>query len=120
MRLLRGEEAIDVVDRRELAVSAVRQFAALRRRPDLVALLESGACHFELPFSLEMPLDPGGVRVRGSIDCLVLGRDGAATVVEFKTGRPRPAHAEQLEIYRQAACEFLQRTDVQARIFYAE
>jgi RecB family endonuclease NucS len=29
--------------------------------------------------------------------------DGAITILEFKTGRPRPEHQQQLELYAQAA-----------------
>ena len=53
----------------------------------LRALYQSGAAFHEVPFSLR------GRRslVRGTIDCLVRGVDGSVTVLEFKTGRPRPS-----------------------------
>ena len=56
---------------------------------------------FELPFSATS--DGTGPIVRGTIDCLVQKPDGSILVVEFKTGRIRPIHQRQLDLYVAAA-----------------
>ena len=56
---------------------------------------------FELPFSATP--DGSGPIVRGTIDCLVQKPDGSILVVEFKTGRVRPIHQRQLDLYVAAA-----------------
>jgi ATP-dependent helicase/nuclease subunit A len=68
-----------------------------------------------VPFSL---LADGAV-VRGCMDCLVVSGD-RVTVLEFKTGRPRPEHAAQVEIYRKAAQAMFPRAVVEARVVYAD
>jgi hypothetical protein len=79
----------------------VRASDALRNRTRLADLLAGGTCWYETPFSWRPPGAPGVV-VRGTIDCLVVGPDGAMTVIEIKTGAPRPEHAAQLATYLEA------------------
>jgi len=91
----------DVVDAADPAVTArevVALYRALRARPDVAALLASGECYYEVPLSF---LDPNGsgACVRGFVDCLVAAPDGALTVLEFKTGQPRPEHEAQARLY---------------------
>jgi hypothetical protein len=59
-----------------------------------------------------------GTWLRGSIDCLVRDAAGLITVLEFKTGRPRPEHAAQVELYRQAAAQMFPGTHVATRVVY--
>jgi ATP-dependent exoDNAse (exonuclease V) beta subunit len=84
------------------------------RRPDVQTLLACGQRQYEVPFSLRMPPharsgapDPDSpaapLIVRGVIDCVVVGADRSVAVLEFKTGRPRPSHQQQLDTYVQAA-----------------
>jgi ATP-dependent exoDNAse (exonuclease V) beta subunit len=56
---------------------------------------------FELPFSAAP--EGGGPIGRGTIDCVVEKPDGSILVVEFKTGRVRPIHQRQLDLYLAAA-----------------
>jgi RecB family endonuclease NucS len=60
--------------------------------------LSGQARFFEVPFSLR---DTSRI-VRGTIDCLVQKDDGLM-VLELKTGRARPTHQLQLELYVRAA-----------------
>ena len=46
--------------------------------------------------------EPGGL-LRGTIDCLVQDAAGVVTVIEIKTGRARPEHQAQLDLYLEAA-----------------
>lgn len=87
----------------------------LSRQGELTALFASGVVYHEVPFSARIE---GEIR-RGVLDCLVRSADGRVTVVEFKTGRPRPEHAAQLEVYRQAAAVLFPDAEVTAHIFHA-
>ncbi len=100
-RLVRPEELVDVHDPGVLARAVVDAAEALRNRTRLTELLASGTCWYETAFSWRPPVSPGEppVVVRGSIDCLVVEPSGAMTVVEIKTGAPRPEHQAQLETY---------------------
>jgi RecB family endonuclease NucS len=59
--------------------------------------------------------------VRGTIDCLILNQtDGGAKVVavEFKTGRKRAEHQQQLDVYVAAARELFPGADVSGVLIY--
>jgi ATP-dependent helicase/nuclease subunit A len=99
------QEALDVRER-------------LRRRPDVRALLDSGQLLFEVPFSMRD--GDSGTTVRGTIDCLVQGEDGSVTVLELKTGQPRPAHDRQLATYVRAARLLFPGRRVEGRLIYPE
>jgi hypothetical protein len=70
-----------------------------------------------VPFTFDPP-DRGSERVRGAVDCLLLHDDGSATVLEFKTGAPRPEHETQARLYA-AAIQAALRTPVDFRVLYA-
>jgi ATP-dependent exoDNAse (exonuclease V) beta subunit len=68
-------------------------------RPDLVRLFTAADRFHEVPIALR-----DGARIlRGAIDALIVGPDGAVTVVEFKTGARLPEHQRQLDLYTEAA-----------------
>jgi ATP-dependent helicase/nuclease subunit A len=117
-RLVRPEERVDVPDTETLIAAVARLYSGLRTRADVQALLAGGRCLYEVPFSYA-PADRPGERIRGAIDCLVMADDGSATVVEFKTGAPRPEHEGQVELYVQALRKVLGHDRVQARVIYA-
>jgi ATP-dependent exoDNAse (exonuclease V) beta subunit len=104
-RALLADEEIAALDDPSSAVAhAAATFAAIAAREDLRALLQSGDRLHEVPFSLQRE----GRVLRGTIDCLVLrggegGQPSAVTVVEFKTGRKRVEHQQQIDIYVDAA-----------------
>ena len=97
-RLIRAEELVDIADPASLAADAAGVYDRLRKHPELVAALAAGECYYEVPFSFE-PADRPGEWIRGVVDCLVVSPDGTVTVLEFKTGRPRPEHEDQADLY---------------------
>ncbi|HKW01168.1 MAG TPA: UvrD-helicase domain-containing protein [Vicinamibacterales bacterium] len=103
-RLVRVEELVDVTDVASLEQSVVDFYLALRGREEVSGLLGAGTCLYEVPFSYQ----PGasaredGALVRGVVDCLVVTSDGRVTVLEFKTGQPRPEHERQAGVYADA------------------
>jgi ATP-dependent helicase/nuclease subunit A len=109
--LLRPHERALVDDPETLVDRAIAAFAALDP-----STLPHGRIH-EVPFSLTRP---DGTIVRGAIDALVEHRDGRIEVLEFKTGRPRPEHQQQLALYVTAARALFPGAEVEGRIVYAE
>jgi ATP-dependent helicase/nuclease subunit A len=112
--LVRVEESIAIADRGALLGRAAAAYRAFSRHQDLRALYLSGAAFHEVPFSLVV----GDRIVRGTIDCLVRGADGI-TVLEFKTGRPRPEHRVQTDLYRQVAQALFPGSRVVTQLLYA-
>jgi ATP-dependent helicase/nuclease subunit A len=100
-RLLRAEERIVVEDTDSLLGRAVTIWLGASARADVAGALAGTARFFEVPFSTSP--EAGAAIVRGTIDCLVHKEDGSIVVVEFKTGRPRPIHQRQLDLYVEAA-----------------
>ncbi len=107
-----------------VVAEAVAGFKALRRQPELAALIESAACEFEVPFSVRLSDDaeagqPEPVVVRGSIDCLATLPDGRVRVVELKTGRPQSWHEAQIDTYVRAARALFPGVPVEGQLVYA-
>lgn len=77
---------------------------------------------FEVPFSFCDPSlpSPSGVAelVTGTIDCLASSRDNRVTVLEFKTGDPRPEHHRQLDSYVAAARVMFPHAKIDGRLVY--
>ncbi len=122
---LAGRGDVPETVRSGMAEAAVGAFLDLRRRRDVIDVLDDAECHYEVPFSLR--LDPasapgaggGAVIVRGSIDCLAEQPDGRLVVVEFKTGKPHAWHAAQIELYVRAARAIFPGRPVERRLIYA-
>jgi ATP-dependent helicase/nuclease subunit A len=115
--LVRPEERVDVPDIDALVARAASTYVNFRDRADVRVLLESGSALYEVPFSFSAPDRPGEV-IRGVVDCLVVGRDGSLTVLEFKTGRPRPGHEAQAALYGAAVREAFGEKNVVVRVLY--
>jgi RecB family exonuclease len=115
--LVRPAEMVDVEDPDAFAATAARLFARLRGRSDVVHLLGNGQCLHEVPFTL-VPDDQPGALLRGVIDCIVVAPDGKATVVEFKTGAPRPEHRAQASLYASALAAALGLASIDLKIVY--
>ena len=123
------DRVVGLMDREEraradylgLADEAVGIYRRAVRRADVAALLD-GECLFEVPFTLRRGGDPGGaggpVFVRGAIDCLRRWPDGRVTVIEVKTGAPRPEHEAQLALYLEAARALFRGRRVDGRLLY--
>jgi len=115
--LLRFDERIDLDDEDAVIDRAAALYGRLRGRPDVMALLDSGEWHSEVPFSFA-PEEQPDVLLRGVIDAVVVAVDGSATVVEFKTGSPQPGHERQAALYARAV-EAATGRPATARLVYA-
>jgi ATP-dependent exoDNAse (exonuclease V) beta subunit len=113
-RLLRPEEATEVDDRDALIGDVIAAYRGLSSRADILDLYRAGTALHEVPFTMATA---GGI-VRGTIDCVIQAADGSVTILEFKTGRPRPEHAAQAALYREAAAHVFTGAVVDARLVY--
>ena len=75
----------------------------------------SGRPLHEVPFTATLDGRP----VRGIVDCLVY-QEARVTILEFKTGRPRPEHQAQVEIYRRAVEALVPDRTVDVVMVYAK
>ena len=116
--LIRAEERAVTDDADALADRACAIWSRIHRRSDVAALLAAPELLAEVPFSVRMGDGDAAVMLRGTIDCLALGADGTATVVEFKTGRQRDEHAQQLAVYIDAARRLFPERRVEGRLIY--
>ncbi|MEO8074693.1 MAG: UvrD-helicase domain-containing protein [Acidobacteriota bacterium] len=125
--LLKDDERGAVAEVDAAVAAAVSAWRRLRARGDVAALFAGGRRLHEVPFSYvaESPLPkdvsrPEGIILRGTIDCLIQKEDGSIVVVEFKTGRPRPGHRRQLDLYVDAARNLFRGAAVEGRLIYAD
>ena len=107
------------LDWRELATAAASIYDRGRRDGVFDDLL-TGSCLFEVPFSHRRGPDgdTGEQIVRGVIDCLHRSGEDRISVVELKTGRPRPEHERQLSRYVDAARVLFPEAAVEGRLLY--
>jgi ATP-dependent helicase/nuclease subunit A len=113
--LLRGDDGVDVEGVGELFDRAARAYRSFVTDPDVRTLYRSGRPLHEVPFTF----DNDGSIVHGAIDCLVVTEE-KVTILEFKTGSPRPEHQAQADLYRRAAEALFPGSAVAARLFYAK
>ena len=104
--LLRSELPLQSKAIEYMAHRSVWVYRRLCEDSDLAVLCDRDYL-FEVPFSFhdaESPSVRGAANiVTGTIDCLARDRENRVTVLEFKTGVPRPEHRRQLESYVKAA-----------------
>jgi ATP-dependent helicase/nuclease subunit A len=105
--------AAELVDADAVIPEAVARFRQILSQADVCALYRQGQPLHEVPFTMLA----GGRLVRGTIDCLITS-DDRVTVLEFKTGRPRPEHRTQAEVYRAAAQALFPAKQVESRLVY--
>jgi ATP-dependent helicase/nuclease subunit A len=124
--LLAPAERALIVDVDGTVQAAVDLWRTMRLREDVALLMSSGKRLYEVPFSMRLGREATGfdsasedVVLRGTIDCLVVGPDGTVVVVEFKTGRPRVSHQQQLDIYVDAARLLFPGASVTGQLIYA-
>ena len=116
--LLRPEERAGILDVDNTTAAAVAAWRAIRSRPDVAELLASGRCFHEVPFSMRHAEEGHGVVLRGTIDCLVVRNDGSIAVLEFKTGKRRSSHEQQLALYVAAARTLFPDSAVEGHLIY--
>ena len=104
---------------------ATQLYEELASRDEMRAM-EGQKRLWEVPFSLHSSARDGtstdaeAVVVRGTIDCLARDPQGRVTVFEFKTGRPRPEHQRQLDLYLAAARAMFPGAPVEGRLVYPQ
>jgi ATP-dependent helicase/nuclease subunit A len=101
--MIRPDERATTLDLEIVVESALEVWARLLDRDDLRHLFSRATVLAEVPFSIRHRTGADqNVLLRGTIDSLALTADGV-TVIELKTGAPRPMHARQLALYVEAA-----------------
>ena len=129
--LLKPDERAAIVDVDATVQAAIDVWRRMRLSEDVALLLASGQRLYEVPFSMRLaPRGAGSgereagsrereaVVLRGTMDCLVVRPDGSVVVVEFKTGRARPSHQRQLDIYLDAARALFPGAPVSGQLIY--
>ena len=118
LSILRSDEALAASVERtstEVADATVEFYRLICGRTDVRALYSAGPRMHEVPFTTRLE----GVVVRGTIDCLVQAVPNKITILEFKTGQPRPEHQAQLHVYHRAAERLFPGLSIDARLVYA-
>jgi len=113
--LLSSWEAVDIQESAAVCRRAANAYRALCSMMDVRDVYHSGAALHEVPFTMTLE----GRLVRGTIDCLVV-TDDVVSVLEFKTGRARPEHAIQVELYGKAVQAVYPGRRVDLRVIYLE
>jgi ATP-dependent helicase/nuclease subunit A len=114
-RLLRGDDRRGA-DPSALAAAAARLVRGMAENAAAKAALTGRRRWHEVPLVLHQD----GVRWRGAADAIVEHEDGQVEVVEFKTGKPDPAHELQLALYLTAVRALLPGADVVGRLVYLQ
>ncbi|MBA2302264.1 MAG: UvrD-helicase domain-containing protein [Acidobacteria bacterium] len=117
--LITPEERAVTADLERVLDVALETWDRVRGRDDVTALMASADVLAEVPFSMRVRDDGREVILRGTIDCLAVRPDGSVSVLEFKTGGRRDAHARQLDLYVRAARELFPGRTVEGRLIYA-
>jgi ATP-dependent helicase/nuclease subunit A len=112
-RLVRPSDGAEAPE--PLLGEAATVYAELCVHPRVAAVYGAAEILHEVPFALS---DNGRI-VRGTIDCLARTGTDELTVLEFKTGRARPWHQEQLRIYRKAAETLFPANQILAEVVYS-
>jgi ATP-dependent exoDNAse (exonuclease V) beta subunit len=116
LRMLRPDETVALSDRTGFATRAATMYLALCRHPEVRRFYALSGILHEVPFAWV----EGDTVVRGSIDCLVPVAPGDVAVLEFKTGRPRPEHADQLALYARVVADLFPGAAVTQKLIYTE
>ena len=116
LRLLRPDEMVSLADRDRFGLLAASVYLSLCRHPEVRRFYAAPDILHEVPFALAH----GGAVVRGTIDCLVRVSPAEVAVLEFKTGRPRAEHAEQLALYGKVAAALFPGSAVAEKLIYTE
>jgi ATP-dependent exoDNAse (exonuclease V) beta subunit len=116
--LMRSTERGSLPNAAAVIESALEIWGEMRHRSDVAAILDGAEVLTEVPFSTFEELSGRTEIVRGTIDCLAIAPDGTVTVLEYKTGRARPGHEQQLEVYVRAARTLFPTASVRGQLIY--
>ncbi|HEY3159651.1 MAG TPA: UvrD-helicase domain-containing protein, partial [Vicinamibacterales bacterium] len=114
-RLVRPDELDELDDLETMLDAAAASYASICAREGVRALYSAGRRLHEVPFTMTVE----GRVLRGTVDCLVETAPGRLTLLEFKTGRERPEHQRQLELYVRAMRQVFADASIDARVIYA-
>ena len=114
-RLVRPDELDESDDLQAMLDAAAASYASICARQEVRALYSAGRRLHEVPFTMTVE----GRVLRGTVDCLVETAPGRLTLLEFKTGRERPEHQQQLELYVRAMRQVFPEASIDARVIYA-
>jgi ATP-dependent exoDNAse (exonuclease V) beta subunit len=114
-RLISPAERDELIGAGDAIGEVVAMYRRLSGRLDVRDLYRRGRPFHEVPFTMTA----GGATVRGTIDCLVRV-DDTVTILEFKTGRPRPEDQSQVLLYRRAVETIFPDVRVDARLVYLQ
>ena len=115
-RLVRQDEIDDTGDVHAIVDAAVSAYTAIGAHADVRELYAAGRTLHEVPFTMTRD----GRVLRGTVDCLVGTAPGRFTLLEFKTGRPRPEHQAQVSLYLQAMMGTFPDAVIDAKLVYPE
>jgi len=115
-RLVRQDEIDDSDDVQALVDAVAAAYTMIGARADVRELYTAGRTLHEVPFTMTI----GGRVLRGTVDCLVETAPGRFTLLEFKTGRPRPEHEAQVNLYLQAMKRTFPDAAIDAKLVYPE
>ncbi|MEQ1758224.1 MAG: UvrD-helicase domain-containing protein [Vicinamibacterales bacterium] len=113
--VLRREERAELEDAVRFVDAVLEAYTCVCGEPAVREAYMKGQCLHEVPFSLK---EAGGL-IRGTIDCLARLDERNVLVLEFKTGRPRPEHDDQVALYCRAARALFPACHVDSRLIYA-
>ena len=112
-RLRGGDEGARHLD--GLVDAALRVVGQMANNQALVTRLRGQRWH-EVPVAYN-----DGHRIwRGTIDALMAAGPGQLEVLEFKTGRPQPAHGAQLDLYVAAIAAIVPGVEVSGQVIYVQ
>jgi ATP-dependent helicase/nuclease subunit A len=115
-RLVRQDEIDESDDVHASVDAATAAYTMIGARADVRELYAAGCTWHEVPFTMTI----GGCVLRGTVDCLVETAPGRFTLLEFKTGRPRPEHEAQVSLYLQAMRGTFPEAAIDAKLVYPE
>ena len=113
--LLNAADAVDTPESATVCRRAAAAYRSLCSVTNVRDVYHAGTALHEVPFTMTTD----GQIVRGTIDCVVRGPEGV-TVLEFKTGRARPEHVRQVELYGKAVQAMHPGQRVETRVIYLE
>jgi len=115
-RLLVREDRRAVADSTALTAAAARIVGQMADRGDVQRALGGTRRWHEMPLLFR----EGATLWRGAADVVVVHGEDGLEVFEFKTGRPRPSHEEQLRLYVAAVRALAAGREVTGRVVYLE